>query len=131
MFLYSRVKRDNKLNSRCDFGQLLHQFRLVKVHIISDKNVWVTNLKLSKSCPKSQRKIILLPHFKRKCYFDKLWGNFICKYIISNASIIMFLIVQDRNVRCSYLKSIFLHPSQWLYQEEFCHTIPVSFLHLL
>ena len=60
------VKRGNKIIFRCDFGQLLHQFILVKVQIISDKNVRVTTLKLIKSCPKSQRKIILLPRFRRK-----------------------------------------------------------------
>ena len=57
------LKRDNKVNFSCDFGQLLHQFILLKVHIISDKNVWDTSLKLSKSCPNSQQKIILLPRY--------------------------------------------------------------------
>ena len=52
------LKRDNKVNFSCDFGQLLHQFLLLKVHIISDKNVWVTSLKLSKSCPKLQQNLM-------------------------------------------------------------------------
>ena len=55
------LSRDNKLNFCCNFGQLLHQYILVKVHIISNKNVRVTSI--SKSCPKSQRKITLLPRF--------------------------------------------------------------------
>ena len=40
-----KKKQDNKLNFRCNFGQLLRQFILVKVHIISDKNIRVASLK--------------------------------------------------------------------------------------
>ena len=49
------IKRDNKLNFHSDFGQLLHTF---------DKNVRVTSLKLSKSCPKSQQKLSCYPVLK-------------------------------------------------------------------
>ena len=61
------IKRDNKLNFRCNFGQLLHYFILVKVHIISDKNVRVISLKLNKSCPKLHRKFSLLSRFISFC----------------------------------------------------------------
>ena len=39
MATFWKPQQDNKSNFCCNFGQLLHQFIIVKVHIISDKNV--------------------------------------------------------------------------------------------
>ena len=54
------VKRGNKINFRCNFGQLLLNFKLVTLTFLSEIIWTFTSMNWCKSCPKSQRKFNLL-----------------------------------------------------------------------